>query len=160
VHPRNERPAATQRPAAESSAPIEPRAERVLREMARYMDSLKSFRLETTAIDEKFTDNGRKIQELAEAQITIQRPNRVRIDRRGPMGRRASLRRPDGDAGELRQAGLRDPRLSESLGGMFDLVREKLHIDAPGADLLADPYDALTQERPRAGTSVSSPSGT
>jgi hypothetical protein len=140
----NERANTNQRE-KESTPQIDPRAENVLREMARYMDSLKSFRVETTSVDEKFTQNGRKVQQLAEAQVTVQRPNRVRIDRRGPNGRACLA--SDGQTVMLVNfdkqvyASLEAP---QTLGEMFDLVRDRLKIDAPGADLLADPYDALT----------------
>jgi len=124
---------------------IDPRADAALHRMSDYLAGLKTFRLDTTSIDEKVTTDGQKIQELKEQTITVNRPGQLRIDRNGPNGhavfrddgRRFSLYNSDKNVYAVGQA-------PPTLDAAIDQARERAHIDAPGGDLLvADVYDAL-----------------
>jgi hypothetical protein len=65
---------------------IDPRADAALRRMSDYLGSLESFRVDTTSVDEKFSTEGQKIQELKQQQIAVRRPAQLLIDRVGPNG--------------------------------------------------------------------------
>jgi hypothetical protein len=125
---------------------IEPKAEGVLRDMSRYLTSLDSFTVEATSVDEKVTTKGRKVQELTESRLTVKRPADLRVDRRGPNGH--SSLAADGTTATLVNT---DKNVYATLNApatvseLVDLLRDRLNVDAPGADFLsADPYATLT----------------
>jgi hypothetical protein len=126
---------------------IDPKADQVLRRMSDHLAGLKSFQVETTTIDEKFTADGQKVQELAQSTVTVRRPGELRVDRVGPRGH--AVFRDDG-----RQLSLyhRERNLfatapaPATINDAVDEAREKLKIDAPGGDLIvSDPYSDLTE---------------
>jgi hypothetical protein len=138
--------------AAPSTAPttkegvIDPKADAALRHMSSYLTGLQRFRVDTTTVDERFTANGHKIQQVQNAHITVERPDRLRVDRVSPAGRtvfrydgkRFSIYNQDHNVYALAPA---PPRLDAAI----DDARTRLHVDAPGGDLLvSDPYRSLT----------------
>jgi len=130
----------------EGEGVIEPKADEQLHKMSDYLDSLKSFRVDTTTVDEKVGTNGQKIQEIKESHVTAKRPNELRVDRRGPAGhvvfrydgRQFSLDAVDNNVYATAAA---PPTLEDAV----DVARDKLNIDAPGGDLLVPhSYSSLT----------------
>jgi hypothetical protein len=124
---------------------IDPRAHAALERMCDYVGGLKSFRVDTTTIDEKVTTAGQKIQEIKESKVTVQRPNRLAVDRIGPAGR--VLFRYDGK--QLAVYGV-DKNVyaaapaPATLDKAIDEARDRFGIDAPGGDLVvSDAYSAL-----------------
>jgi hypothetical protein len=134
--------------AGEKAGAIDPKADAALHRMSDYLSNLKSFRVETTTVDETKVDkDGQKIQELAESKIAIRRPGELRIDRTGANGR--VMIRDDG-----KQLSIYDQQKNSytttqapaKLDQAADTVREQLQVDSPGVDLLAtNPYEALTE---------------
>jgi hypothetical protein len=55
----------------EEEGVIDPKADAQLKKMSDYLAGLKSFRVDTVAIDEKVTTDGQKIQELKENKLTV-----------------------------------------------------------------------------------------
>jgi hypothetical protein len=132
---------------AESEGVIDPKADAALHQMSDYLSHLKSLRVETTIVDEKITTDGAKIQELKESKIAVQRPGELRVDRFGPNGH--SVFRDDGKVFSLYNAdknAYATAPAPANLDAAIDEARDRLHIDAPGGDLLvSDPYAALTE---------------
>jgi hypothetical protein len=129
----------------EQEGVIDPRADAALRRMSDYLGSLESFRVDTTSVDEKFTTDGQKIQELEEQKISVRRPGQLRVDRVGPNGH--AVFRTDGRCFSFYNS---DKNVyaagpaPATLEAAIDRARERLQIDAPGGDLLVrDSYDGL-----------------
>ena len=113
--------------------------------MSGYLGGLRSFRFESTTIDEKFASDGQKIQELRESRVAVKRPNELRVDRVGPAGRTVFVY--DGKNFGLHAL---DKNVYASmpapaqLDAAIDEARDRLRTDAPGADLLmANSYREL-----------------
>jgi hypothetical protein len=131
-------------PAAGESV-IDPRADTALRQMSAYVAGLKSFRLEATTVDEHITTDGQKIQELKDSKVSVKRPNALSVERTGPAGH--VLFRYDGKRfawyGVEKNVYASEPAPAR-LDAAVDEARDRLHIDAPGGDLIvSDPYHAL-----------------
>lgn len=135
------RPAGTQ----QQEGVIDPRADAALHRMSDYLGGLRTFRVDTTSVDEKVTTQGQKIQELKQQQIAVERPGKLRIDRVGPNGH--ATFRTDGKRFSLYNADKNVYAVGAAPGtldAVVDQARERLNIDAPGGDLLVpDSYDAL-----------------
>jgi hypothetical protein len=134
--------------AAEKAGAIEPKADAQLHRMSDYLASLKTFRVDTSTVDEtKVSKDGQKIQQLAESQFAIRRPGEMRIDRVSPNGR--VVFRDDGRQFSVLNEDKNIYAISPSppnLDQAADQARRQLQVDAPGVDLLAShPYDALTE---------------
>jgi hypothetical protein len=138
--------------AAKSEAPqkagaIDPKADAALHRMSDYLAGLKTFRVDTSTVDEtKVSKDGQKIQALAESKIAVRRPGELRIDRIGRNGR--VVFRDDGKQFSVFNS---DKNIyatapaPANLDQAADDAREQLQVDAPGVDLIAsNPYDALT----------------
>lgn len=128
-----------------SEGVIDPRADTALKHMTEYVGGLKSFRVDTTTVDEKVTTTGQKIQEIKESKVTVQRPSGLAIDRLGPAGR--VLFRYDGKQFAVFGA---DKNVYASapapatIDKAIDEARDRFGIDAPGGDLMvSDAYSAL-----------------
>jgi len=55
----------------------------MLRQMTDYLASLKSFKVESSAVDEVVLTSGQKIQLASESVVSVQRPNRLRSEQLG-----------------------------------------------------------------------------
>jgi hypothetical protein len=136
---------ATPAPTSSAEQRIDPKAEAALHRMSDYLAGLKTFRVDTTSVDEKLTTEGQKIQEIRESKIAVKRPDELRIDRVGPNGhavfcydgKRFSFYNSEKNVYAVAPA-------PATLDAAIDEARDRLHIDAPGGDLLVSkPYDAL-----------------
>jgi hypothetical protein len=130
---------------AEREVRIDPKADVALHRMSDYLARLKTFRVDTTSVDEKITTEGQKIQEIRESKIAVKRPGDLRIDRVGPNGhavfcydgKRFSFYNSEKNVYAVAPA-------PATLDAAIDEARDRLHIDAPGGDLLvSNTYDAL-----------------
>ena len=131
----------------ESEGVIDPKADAQLKRMSEYLTGLKSFRVDTTAVDEKYTADGQKIQELKQQKITVMRPGKVRIDRKGPNGKAALA--SNGEQLVLINYDKNVYAKAEAPATLPELVtalRERLQVDAPGGDFLfPQPYEVLIE---------------
>ncbi len=131
--------------AAEEEGVIDPRADTQLKRMSDYLGRLKTFRVQAVVVDELVTTEGQKVQELKQQQLTVARPNKLRIDRRGPNGR-ATLA-SDGESVVLinhDKNAYAKGTAPKTLDALVDRVRDTLEVDAPGGDfLVASPYEEL-----------------
>lgn len=127
---------------------IEPRAEQVLRGMSNYLAGLRTFRVESSAVDEVVLKSGQKIQQVTDSQVSVLRPNHLHSQRLGPGPNLAFWY--DGKA--LTTYCNSDNTYSTvpappSLDAMIDMARAKYGIEAPGADLIfSRPYEVLTED--------------
>ncbi len=130
---------------AEREVRIDPEADAALHRMSDYLARLETFRVDTTSVDEKITTEGQKIQEIRESKIAVKRPGDLRIDRVGPNGhavfcydgKRFSFYNSEKNVYAVVPA-------PAALDAAIDEARDRLHIDAPGGDLLvSNTYDAL-----------------
>ena len=130
---------------AEREVRIDPKADEALHRMSDYLARLETFRVDTTSVDEKITTEGQKIQEIRESKIAVKRPGDLRIDRVGPNGhavfcydgRGFSFYNFEKNVYAVAPA-------PATLDAAIDEARDRLHIDAPGGDLLvSNTYDAL-----------------
>ena len=138
---------------AEEGAPkakrgIDPQAEKMLRQMADYLASLKSFKVQSSSVDEMVTTAGQKVQLASESQIYVQRPNRLRSQQVGAAngmgfwydGKTMTLTCPSSKTYATVPA-------PPTLDAAIDAARKKFQIEAPGADLLySRPYEILTEQ--------------
>jgi len=127
---------------------IDPDADRLLRGMTDYLAGLKSFQVDSTAIDEVVTKAGQKLQIASESQVSVQRPNRLRSEQVGARNGMGFFY--DGKTMTLTckangtYATLPAP---STLDATIDKARKDFQIEAPGADLLfSRPYDILTEQ--------------
>lgn len=129
----------------ETEGVIDPKADAALHRMSDYLAGLKSFRVDTTVVDEKITTEGQKIQELKESKIALKRPGELRVDRFGPNGH--AVFRDDGKQFSLYNADKNvyaEAPAPAGLDAAIDDARDRLNVEAPGADLLvSNPYAEL-----------------
>jgi hypothetical protein len=125
---------------------IDPKADAALRRMSDYLSGLESVRVEAKSVDEKFTTDGHKVQEVQTSRLALERPAQLRVDRVGPAGH--TVFRYDGTRFSIfnkeRNVYATAPAPPQ-LDAAIDSARERLQLDAPGGDLLvSDPYRSLT----------------
>ena len=73
-------------PSVRAEGAVDPDAQRVLTAMSNYLGALKSFSVEYSAVDEIVTPEGQKLQFLHSGEITVQRPDKLYVIRRGAAG--------------------------------------------------------------------------
>jgi hypothetical protein len=126
---------------------IDPRADRVLRDMSSYLSSLKSFEVNSEATDELVLTNGSKIQVVTTNDIVVRRPNALTSRQVGPSGRMMAWY--DGKDLSVYCKSLNTygtVPAPPTLDGMLDMARKKYGIEAPGSDLVyRNPYEVLTE---------------
>lgn len=127
---------------------IEPEADRLLQEMSAYMAEMVQFSVQAESTLEIVLKSGQKIQLDSPANLAIQRPDKLRADRKGDLvnqelyydGKSLSLYMPD----EKYFATVEAPHTIEAA---LDFARESLDLFAPGGDLIYhNAYDVLTED--------------
>lgn len=127
---------------------VEPKADALLRKMTADLASLKSFTFDADHATEVVTKEGQKLQVLASSTVAVQRPGKLRSDRKGRLGD-VSLYY-DGKA--LTVHGKREnlyatAKAPDTLDETIDFARGELELEAPAADLLyANAYPALMED--------------
>jgi hypothetical protein len=124
---------------------IDPSADAQMKKMSDYLGNLRSFSFKSDSVDEAVTKEGQKVQFVAGQQVYVRRPNRLRADRLGPVAN--TQFHYDGQTYAVygKKTGYYATAPAPArLDQAIDDVREKLGIDAPGADLLmSNPYATL-----------------
>jgi hypothetical protein len=135
-------------PPAQANAGIDPRASRELRRMSDYLTNLRSFRVNADTVDEVVTKNGLKLQQVADSQLSVKRPNMLRSERVGPVA--DVTFRYDGRTLSLygkRTGYYAIAPAAPTLDRAVDQVRDQYGLDAPAGDLLVShPYNALMED--------------
>lgn len=134
--------------AAPAKKAIDPDADRLLKQMTDYLVGLQSFTVRTGVADQVSMKTGERIELMSNAEISIQRPNRLRSTQLGsPAGLGIWY---DGQHMTVacKSAGaFQTITAAPTIDGAIDQMRKQLDIDAPGADLLySRPYDILTEQ--------------
>jgi len=126
---------------------VDPQAAAVVRRMSEHLGSLRAFRVTADSTTEVVLDSGEKIQMLATSNVALQRPNKLRSERRGPLT--DVLFMYDGDRITLHGRGKNlyaQMDAPNDLDAALDFARDRLDIEAPGADLLyANAYEGLME---------------
>lgn len=133
---------------ADTPPNVEPKADELLKRMSTELGSMKSFSVDADQVMEVVTRDGEKLQGIASSTLHVQRPNKLRTERVGPLGGGTLFY----DGKTLTVFGKRDKlyataNVPGTLDEAIDFARAKLSIDAPGADLLnSDPYKVLMDD--------------
>lgn len=133
---------------AEPAPEIEPKADATLKRMSDFLASQQAFSLSTESVTQVVLESGQKLDFVADSSVTVQRPNKMRTDRKGQVADLSLYY--DGKA--LTLFGRRmnyyattqaPPKLDEAI----DFARAELDIEAPAADLLYEnPYEMLMED--------------
>jgi hypothetical protein len=130
------------------AAEIEPQADQLLRKMSNYLSSQQQFTMRSDGATEVVLKDGEKIQFDFDSKVEIKRPNMLRSERTGEMSDAAFFY--DGKAFTLfgkRNHFYATESAPGNLDQAIDVARERLGVEAPGADLLyQDPYRMLTED--------------
>jgi hypothetical protein len=130
------------------STAIEPKADQLLRKMSSYLAGLEQFSIQTENTLEVVLRSGEKIQYGNPADALIQRPNKLRAERKGDIvnqefyydGKTLTLYHKDRNYYATVEA---PPTIDE----MIDFAREYLDVYAPGSDLIyKNAYSILTED--------------
>ena len=125
---------------------VEPEAIALLRRATDYLAALKQFRLDADATIEFVLADGQKLQFGQRVSVTIQRPNKMRVERVGDLvsqafyydGKSLSVNLPDKGF----YATVAAPATIEAT---LDYARDKLDVIAPGSDLVyVNAFERLT----------------
>nr|WP_281404347.1 DUF2092 domain-containing protein [Pyxidicoccus fallax] len=142
----------TQAP-AEQAAKVEPKADRILRQMSDFLAAQREFTVHTEGSQDIVLESGQKIQLNRMGDVSVQRPDRLRVDREGELaklhlyydGKQLALHGEGTNAYATAQA-------PPTLDATIDMAAEQLGLEAPGGDLLlSNPYAALIEDV-RSGT--------
>jgi hypothetical protein len=127
---------------------VDPDADKMVRQMTDYLVSLQSFTVRTSVADEVALKSGEKIAIMSNAEVSVQRPNRLRSMQLGSASGLAIWY--DGKnmtVGCKATSSFQTIAAPPTLDGAIDQMRKQLDIDAPGADLLySRPYDILMEQ--------------
>ena len=130
------------------SAPIEPQANKLLKESLTFLASQKRFSVNTHSTIEVVLDSGQKIQFDNSAAVAVQRPDKLKALRLGDLvdqefyydGQSLTLYNP----GENYYATVPAPG---NLEAMLDFARDTLDIIAPAGDLIyANAFEILMRD--------------
>jgi hypothetical protein len=116
--------------------------------MTDYLAGLHSFTVRTGVSDEVSLKTGEKIALMSNAEISVQRPNRLRSMQLGSQGGLGLWYDGQHMTVACKGAGsFQTISAPPTIDGAIDEMRKQLDIDAPGADLLySRPYDILTEQ--------------
>nr|WP_255415183.1 DUF2092 domain-containing protein [Vitiosangium sp. GDMCC 1.1324] len=127
---------------------VDPKARSLLKGMSDFLASQQEFSVEADGSMEVVLQSGEKVEFEHSSTVRVRRPNMLRSDRRGEKvdaefyydGRSFTL---FGKYRHYYATTDAPPNLDEAI----DAAREKLGIEAPGADLLySNPYEVLMED--------------
>lgn len=125
-------------PSAQEKPKIDPEAKKVLKKMTDFLEKQQKLRFNSDSVTEIVLKDGEKLAFAAESQVSMERPNRLRSDRKGEAAQHLSLFY-DGKTLSLYGEGsglYASAPAPSSIDGMIDFAREKLDLEAPASDLL------------------------
>ncbi|NUP10711.1 MAG: DUF2092 domain-containing protein [Polyangiaceae bacterium] len=126
---------------------ISPEAGAVLRKMSDYLASLKSFSVVADSSIEAVLKTGQKETFKATSALSVRRPDKLRSERKGDVADLMFVY--DGKTVTLlgkKQNMYAQADAPATIDEMIDFARDRLGVEAPGADLLmSDPYSVLTE---------------
>lgn len=132
---------------AQASA-VDPAATQILRRMTDYLGSLQRFSLDTQNTIEEVLDSGQKIQYDLSTAVVIQRPNKVRAERKGDLVNQVVIY--DGktltvyNAANKYYAAAAAP---DNIDDALNFARDALDIVPPSGDLIySNSFDLLTAQ--------------
>lgn len=134
---------------ARGDAPkVDAKADELLKKMSAELQGMKSMQFDADHTMEMVTKEGEKLQYVAESRVQLQRPNKLRSDRTGPLADLAFFY--DGNNVTIYGKKLNlyaQEKAPGNLDQMIDFARDSLDLDAPAADLLyGDVYQGLMQD--------------
>jgi hypothetical protein len=154
VHPATAHPSASDPPPRSQKSTrqvqrqIDPKADRLLREMSDQLASLGRFETVTHNTLEAVTKDGEKVQFDSDSRTNVERPNKMRSERLGEVAKLQFYY--DGETITLYGAGLNyyaQAPAPPTLDKAMDMARARLKIETPLADLLyTDVYRGLTDD--------------
>jgi hypothetical protein len=127
---------------------VEPKASQLLRKMSDTLAGLEQFSVQTENTLEVILRSGEKIQFDSPAECSIQRPNKLRADRKGDIvnqefyydGKTLTLYNPDQEYYATVEA---PPTIEQTL----DFASQSLDVYAPGGDFLyKNAYEVLMED--------------
>jgi hypothetical protein len=130
-------------------------ADAVLRSMSDHLGSLQSFSFSADHTIDFVLESGEKRQAVASSTVSVQRPNKLRSDRRGEHADLSFIY--DGRTATIygkRNNMYAQADAPDTIDEMIDFAREKLDIDAPAADLLYSKSYPILMEDVVSGTIV------
>jgi hypothetical protein len=136
-------------PATEAAAPVvDEKADTVLRQMSEFLAKQGEFRVHAVRSLDLVLDNGQKLQADSAADVTVKRPDGIRVARKGVKvdqnlyynGKEFAISRSNGVFATT--------AAPATIDAFLDTAIDTLGIVPPGADLLySDPYKVLTEDR-------------
>jgi hypothetical protein len=116
--------------------------------MSQYLAALQGFTFSADHSTEVVLDSGQKLTLSASSDVSVRRPNKLRSDRRGQVVDVSLFY--DGETltiyGKKADLYAQAPAPA-TLDRAIDFARDRLDLDAPGADLLySEPYAILTED--------------
>lgn len=137
-----------QRRTTEPRPKIDPKADALLRKMSTDLGAAKTFSFDTAHVTEVITADDQKLQVLASSSVIVQRPNKLRSDRKGRIGDVTLYY--DGKSLTIhgKKANLYATAAApDTLDKTIDFARTDLNLEAPAADLLySDVYSILMED--------------
>jgi hypothetical protein len=133
--------------AGPATAQVDPRADQILRAMGEYLASAEEFRFHAEITFDTFSAQGQELQYGGQADISVRRPDRLRVEYDGDERRNRVVY--DGERITVYHAGKNLYAATENdagIDGAVDEVFEVSGFSVPIADLVyADPYAVLVE---------------
>jgi len=127
---------------------IESEAGRILKSMSDYMGRQRAFAFTSNSSIQIVTKEGQKLNLDSESKVSLERPNKLRSDRKGELADLTLFY--DGKDVTLFDKNSKyfaTAKAPATIDGAIDFTRDRLGIEAPAADLLVNrPYEALTED--------------
>ncbi len=127
---------------------VEPKADKILKQMSNYLKSQQHFIAQAETSYESILDSGQKITYLNQVNIYLKRPDRLYVRRTGMIRNQDIFY--DGNTLTLYSRNKHmyaSAKVPPTLDQMFDYAIDELHLVAPGSDLLySDVYQGLMSD--------------
>jgi hypothetical protein len=127
----------------------DPQADKILRGMSDFLSKQSKFSFSADHQTEAVLKSGQKLEFDAVSEVKVERPNRIRSDRRGEIAESMSFFY-DGKNVSLYGRGANLYASTPAPANMdqaIDFAREKLDLETPAADLLyTNPYRFMTED--------------
>ena len=143
-----DRPPARADTAKPAAAKVDDKADQLLRKMSAELQGMKSVQFDAEHTMEVVTKDGEKLQFIATSRVALERPNKLRSDRTGPIAYLTFYY--DGSNVTLYGKKLNlyaSEKAPDTIDKMIDFARDQLDLDAPAADLMyTDVYRGLMSD--------------